>query len=70
MIALEEESQGRVIDRDVLRVAGNRDGKVQEVTVITSPPADTEVRLIPRMFCNKKNADPSMSVCVCVYVVM
>lgn len=64
VIALEEESQGRVIDRDVLRVAGNRDGKVQGVTVVTSPPADVEARLVPRnLLCNEKNANPPMSMC-------
>lgn len=44
VIALEEESQGRVIDRDVLRVAGNRDGKVQGVTMVPSPPAKAVAR--------------------------
>lgn len=53
VIALKKESQGRVIDRDILRV-GNRDGEVQGMTVVSSPPAEVEARLVPRMFCNEK----------------
>lgn len=40
MIALKKESQRRVIDRDIFGVVGNRDGKVQEVTVISSSPVN------------------------------
>lgn len=54
VIALKKESQGRVINRDVLRVAGNRDGEVQGMTVVLAPPAKAEARLVPRMLCNEK----------------
>lgn len=65
VIALKKESQGCVIDRDVLRIAGNRDGKVQGVTVVPSPPAKDVARLVPRMLCNEKYryADEYMSLC-------
>lgn len=65
VIALKEESQGRVVNRDVLRVAGNRDGEVQGVTVVLAPPAKVEARLVPRMLCNEKcrHADECMSLC-------
>lgn len=65
VIALKKESQGRVINRDVLRVAGNRDGEVQGMTVVLAPPAKAEARLVPRMLCNEKyrHADECMSLC-------
>lgn len=57
VITLEKESQGRVIDRDVLRVAGNRDGKVQGMTMVPGPPAKVEARFVPRMLYNEKCRD-------------
>ena len=65
VIAFEEEPQRRVIDRDVLRVAGNRDGKVQGVTVVPSPQAEAKARFVPRMLCNEKERPMSTYIVTC-----
>lgn len=62
VIALQEESQGRVVNRDVVLClfGRNRDGEVQGVTVIPSPAVIVvvggKIRSIPRTFCNEKRA--------------
>lgn len=63
MIPLKEESQGCMVDRDVLffLVIRNCNGKVQGVTVIPSPVViivvvDGKSQSIPRMFYNEKRA--------------